>query len=252
MFIKQLIQFGLTEKEARIYLAALGLGETLASSLSKKTGISRPTIYGIIANLVKKGLMSNVIRNKINYFYVLPPKYLIEIGEQTLKIQQNKLKNIALILPELELLFQKTKSFRPKIEYYEGDANINRIYQDICKQKNVTLSSFLSDQKLLNNDLVIFHQEYNQRRVQNNIFHQILLPQSEKGLFSKNGFELTEIKLIPNHLVNFNSIIHLYPGKVNFLNINKQNYAIVIENQEIAATLSSIFDYFWQKAIKYE
>lgn len=40
MYEKELISFGLSEKEAKVYLAALELGAETAQNLSKKAGIN--------------------------------------------------------------------------------------------------------------------------------------------------------------------------------------------------------------------
>lgn len=42
---KDLQQFGLSENEAKIYIALLSGGEMTASDISKRTQIKRPTAY---------------------------------------------------------------------------------------------------------------------------------------------------------------------------------------------------------------
>jgi len=53
--IHQMIQFGLTHQEARLYIALYGMGETTGYELAKRTGISRSNCYAGLASLVEKG-----------------------------------------------------------------------------------------------------------------------------------------------------------------------------------------------------
>ena len=52
----QLQDAGLSETEAKIYLAALELGQTSVSRIARKSGIKRTTIYLSLENLMEKGL----------------------------------------------------------------------------------------------------------------------------------------------------------------------------------------------------
>ena len=55
--IRLLKAFGLTENEARAYLALLELGEVGASTVGRKSGISRGKVYPVLDRLQAKGLI---------------------------------------------------------------------------------------------------------------------------------------------------------------------------------------------------
>lgn len=52
-----LIALGLQEKEALTYLALYKLGETTAYQIAKESGLKRPTVYVILEELRKRGLV---------------------------------------------------------------------------------------------------------------------------------------------------------------------------------------------------
>jgi len=58
----ELRKLGLKEKEVNVYLAALELGFSSVQNIAKKAGISRPTAYEIIKELIGKGLMKEIKR----------------------------------------------------------------------------------------------------------------------------------------------------------------------------------------------
>ena len=62
--LQTLQQIGLSEKEARVYIAALSLGPATADQLAKQTGINRSTTYVHIKSLMAMGLMSTYEEGK--------------------------------------------------------------------------------------------------------------------------------------------------------------------------------------------
>jgi len=58
-------RIGLNEKEAKVYLTLLEVNESLPSSISRQSGVKRPTTYVILGQLQKKGLVSHVKKGKM-------------------------------------------------------------------------------------------------------------------------------------------------------------------------------------------
>ena len=57
---RDLEAFGLTEKESRVYLALLELGEAGIGEIAKKSAIKRTTLYDVVENLKKSGLVGSI------------------------------------------------------------------------------------------------------------------------------------------------------------------------------------------------
>ena len=64
MYENVLKQTGLTEKQAKIYLACLELGQAKVPEIAKKAEIKRTTAYGILDELVSLGLVNYSQKNK--------------------------------------------------------------------------------------------------------------------------------------------------------------------------------------------
>lgn len=74
MLAKILQNIGLTEKEAKVYLACLELGPQPVSEIAKKARINRVTAYDILEKLLKKGLVNFVTKEKIKFFNATDPR----------------------------------------------------------------------------------------------------------------------------------------------------------------------------------
>lgn len=71
--ISTLIKLGLSEKEAKVYLAALELAQDSAQNIAKKAGVNRPTTYVILEKLMKLGLANTLEENKKTLFVAESP-----------------------------------------------------------------------------------------------------------------------------------------------------------------------------------
>ncbi|MCF7835696.1 MAG: helix-turn-helix domain-containing protein [Candidatus Marinimicrobia bacterium] len=83
--ISKLKQLGLSEKEAKVYLASLELGEATVQEIAKQAGVNRPTTYVQIEKLTKMGLMSSVEKEGKKYFNAEEPNQLLKILEKQKK-----------------------------------------------------------------------------------------------------------------------------------------------------------------------
>ena len=102
--IKTLQEQGLSEKEAKVYVACLELGDTTAGDVTVKSKLPRTLVYDLLSKLIEKGLVAYVIKNNIKYFKASEP-------QQFIKTLKEKQKGIEEILPQL-ILLQKTKGVR--------------------------------------------------------------------------------------------------------------------------------------------
>ncbi|MEK7566640.1 MAG: helix-turn-helix domain-containing protein, partial [Patescibacteria group bacterium] len=80
--LQELQEFGLSEKEARVYLAALELGKATADELAKQAKVNRSTTYVQIESLKQKGLVSSYDEGKKTYFAPESPEYLKRLFEK--------------------------------------------------------------------------------------------------------------------------------------------------------------------------
>jgi sugar-specific transcriptional regulator TrmB len=84
MFDK-LRHLGLSENEAKVYMAMLELGPSVVVEIARKSGINRPTTYVQIESLKKKGLVSTQAKGKKQFFIAESPDKLELLIEKQLK-----------------------------------------------------------------------------------------------------------------------------------------------------------------------
>ena len=63
--------YGISEKEARVYLTVLELGTSASSTIARRMGENRVTVYSILKNLVKRGIASETSKQHSTYYSVI-------------------------------------------------------------------------------------------------------------------------------------------------------------------------------------
>ena len=68
MLERELMEIGLNEKEVKVYLASLELGQSAVQAIANKSGVNRATTYFVIEGLTTKGLISSFHQGKKQFF----------------------------------------------------------------------------------------------------------------------------------------------------------------------------------------
>jgi len=119
-------ELGLSEAEAKVYLALLETGSTLAGPIIKKTALHRGTTYQILQRLIEKGLVSFVVKSGKRYFEATDPKRFLEL----LKDKEEKLNEI---LPSLIQVRNLSKE-KQEVTVYSGYRGIKTVCDNILEE----------------------------------------------------------------------------------------------------------------------
>src|SRR6204780_2263188 len=136
--LKELQDIGLSEKEARVYLASLELGRTTAEKLAKHAKVNRSTTYVQIESLMKKGLMSTYEEGKKTYFAPESPEYLKRIFELKKREFEVREKELNDFLPGLMRQFEGAGD-RPTVRFFDGKEGIISLREEALETKEKTL-----------------------------------------------------------------------------------------------------------------
>src|SRR3989338_8536519 len=120
---KNLLQLGLTEKQAKVYLACLQLGTETVLRLSKFADLKRPTVYLILDELESMGLVSRVQKERKILFKAEDPERIIS----HLKMKQEA---ALAILPSLKAIHNLDPE-KPTIKIHEGVVGVKNVYTEI-------------------------------------------------------------------------------------------------------------------------
>jgi len=243
ILIQDLQKLGLSDKEAKVYLASLELGPAPIAAIAKQASVNRPTTYVIIESLIKKGLMSSFDKGKKTFFSAESPERLLSLLRLKEKETQEQAREFETILPDLKKLYSLAGG-APKVRFFEGKKGIQAIQEDIIASKPEEIDEFTS----LDDAYAIFPPTSTDHRhkMQNEIKQARAIYTSKKGPILENIQDQAsnQKKFVPPDKYPFSCDVILYSNKVAII-AYKNLIGVLIEDQEIAQMFNLIFELSW-------
>lgn len=235
-------KLGLSDKEARTYVAILELGSASIKPIAGRAGLKRTSLYNFIDHLVELGLVSQVeIRGRMHY-QANPPSRLVDL-------ERERLKQVEQALPEFMGLFNLVKD-KPRIHYFEGPEQIRNILveEPKCKSEILAIWSGSDVFDLFGNSYL---EEIERQRIAAGVRIRVVRVRDKDEPFEEFGEgtgKNRELRYAPEG-VNFSLSVSVYDtGKVGFISSKKEGFGILIESPELAELMKMLFEAFWQTA----
>ena len=248
MIEKDIQSLGLNEKEAKVYLASLELGQATVQKISAKAGIKRPTTYFIIENLMERGLMSSYYQGKKQLFMAEMPERILDLIAKERKELELREEQFKRLLPELQSINNRNKD-KPVVKYYEGkEGVITMVSEHIKSNKGQDVYAVFSrdviEDFMEKNDLDKIRED----RVGNNVKVRAIYSRDKGDILDMKNAEIIRL---PSKDLSVTCDIALFEDKVRITSFLDRLIGIVIEDKEIAKSMRAIFELAW-KWTKYE
>lgn len=129
---KELLQkLGLTDSEAKVYLALLRIGIlTSKGAILKEAKIAPSKVYHVLDKLMDKGLVSTITKNNVKRFAAAPPARIKDYLTKKKQEFADEEKSAEALLPRLDALY---KEFREKTtaEIFIGWHGLETVYSTV-------------------------------------------------------------------------------------------------------------------------
>ncbi|MFA5022073.1 MAG: helix-turn-helix domain-containing protein [Patescibacteria group bacterium] len=240
---------GIGKEEAETYLALLEFGPISVGKLAKKIGKPRPSLYGFLKRLQEKGLVTQSSNLSVKIFQAQPPKKVDFIFQQMIDNITQSQKNYQAMIPMLEKNII-SKFISPKFQMYEGKDALKNIMRDVIVYSAGEFVTFWPPKPMIEILTSEFFEYTQKKRVEKNVSVRALWPIKQKidlrdfpYMESSPQFK-REVRFLPKE-INFSMGFMIYGNKVAFISSRKENVGFIIESQEFAEMLKSLFEFFW-------
>lgn len=227
-------EFGLSDKEAKIYLTLLAEKSATAAHLAKIARVNRTTAYLELDNLIKKGIVSYVIKDSRRYYQPASPEKFIEILD-------SKKAKFQGILPLLKGKYSGAEKF--KIEVYEGKEGAKTFYLDILNNAKEVLSFGVTGKAFETMEFIFPHflKQYKKKGIK----ARYLANANAKKLLEELPKDFVKIKYLPE---KYNSDVTtiIYNNKVAIQSLLGDNiFVILIQDKKLYEGYKSYFEFMW-------
>lgn len=237
---KILQNIGLPEREIKIYLALLELGDSTVLPIAKLSGIKRTYCYDILDVLVAKSLVTYYEKNGRRRYVAEDPS-AIE-GQLRQRVAQ-----FGQILPELRSIYAHS-AHKPRVRFYEGKEGLAAIYDQLVDAKEY---SAIGSADLLVAALGDHLVDLGKKIVKKGIRARELLATKNKEVAFVAGYKAPkqEVRFLPDGLELATDMV-MFDNKLVLVSYVPDVHAIVIEGSSIVETQQKLFDLLWAGAGK--
>lgn len=227
----------LSEHEARVYVAALELGQASLLALSKKSGVKRTTIYHFLDTLIQRQLIVETKRGKRSVFSAVHPQQLVEIGKGHVREMER-------LMPQLLAVFNASPR-KPRVTFHEGTAGMKEVYADTLKERQPIVG--WSDYEYSMRVMGSYFEQYAEERARRNILYRVIARDSDaaRNRQALSRRHLRDVRISPT--LNLTTEIHVYGKKIALLSFRSNPiFAVIIEDESMAQTFKTIWEAAWE------
>lgn len=236
--ISTLQTLGLTEDEARAYLALLKFGGANAIALAKEVGLKRTTIYPILKSLHEKGFAST-------YFHKSKRLYRAEKPDKVARQFEKRLESFSAIIPELKTIEKQTVS-TVGLRFIETKQELERFYTGILVEYKGKAYNAIGSATAWEGINPEFFQKFRYDRANAKIKTRILLSADSVEASPDDAKLLRTVRVLPkNH--TFKSTMDIFNDKILIVSPDQTALAVVIEMPSMVDIFKEIFEILWEK-----
>ena len=234
---------GLSESQAKAYLALIEHSNTSPAELAQFIGETRTNAYAIIDRLLQYGLINK--KQDVKYgakYNANHPSSLEALAENRRKVLANNEKAVKDNISGLiDYFYSHTEM--PGTRTLQGLDGIKTVYTDELKTKgNILLLRSIGDKQLGG-----WLAEHTKRRVEKGVKIRALMPMADKNDVQNIKANVDETRImertiIPKNMYTAPVEINVYDDKVALIAFGDTQMATLIESPAIAECFKQIFE----------
>lgn len=131
--LEALQKIGFSDKEGRVYLAVLSLGQGDVTDIARKSSLKRSIVYVLLEKLLKAGAVSTVPGTKIKRYIASDPAIVLQQSESAISSLRHSL--------DYYVNLEKGNASGALVKYYDTPEGMAAVYADQDRSKNVRIIS---------------------------------------------------------------------------------------------------------------
>ena len=256
-FLKDLINMGMNERNAKVYLALLRKKDASLSDLHKLSGVRQNKLYEVINNLIREGYCAEKKIGRKRFFNVIDPG--TSIGSN-LKKMEKRLEKSYKLKNALEEIYHNTDEIKEPFEYIEIFHGNDNIHQQFCQlvknsKKEILgftkppLTCYTPDKRKEQEELLF---EFMARKGILKSIYEIQNNGNDSSSFNIEEFETAGEKVkiaesLPIKMIIFDRRALLIADEEPLTPSNEFRMTL-IKQKAIGNAFCALFDFFWQKS----
>lgn len=237
-------EIGLTKGESKVYLTLLKVGETTTGKIIEEAQISAGKVYQILDKLIKKGLVSYIVKDKTKYFSASHPNRILDLLTEKEKEIKNKETEIKQILPSLIKSYEFDKKSN-ETTLFKGLKGIQTAIFELLENSDKEIYAMgitTSKDEKFNFIWEKWHKEREKKKIKCKCLFSEINKEYSKKL---KGMKFTEVKILKGITPSAITISRDY---VLIQTYKDDVECLLIKNEDIAQSFKTFFETMWNSA----
>ena len=252
--IQELLErFGLSDKQARVFLAISQLGNPTAKQIASMTGFSRTNIYHLSEGLINQGLVAEVERKGVRRFHAVDHDGLVALaGHKQWEMGEIK-KQIIERASDFHALVSKREQ-ETSVRFFEGIEGVYKIYyearNDLAKRNlgDELLTLFSPDQiqkaipDWFEKTQLMDHGLHTPKRgilFPSSMYHKYVSIMTQRN-------SLHQYRSWPHESDEFPTDTLCWLDKLAIVDLGEHPSGFIVQNKAMAKTFQLWFDFMWR------
>ncbi len=232
-------ELGMTETEIRVYVQLLESGQSLASSISRQSKVERAVTYHILDKLIRKGLVSYVVRENRKYFCAAEPEKLMDLLQEKELPLKGLIASLSALVPSgRQSLF---------VEVFEGKEGFKTSMEDLLRDGSpYSIIGYTGKGPLI---APFWYKHWNERRIAAKVRRRLLVHGSDSGIEALDS-PFTDCRVLPDEAIGAQKTSTIVYGRDRvLLFLPLQEFAGVrIISRETHDSYQEYFDILWKRS----
>lgn len=241
---KLLEEIGLTKGEIKVYLTLLKTGETTTGKIIEEAQISSGKIYETLEKLIKKGLVSYIIKEKTKHFSASSPHRILDFLQDKGKELRKKEQELIKELPSL-LSIEKAKKKDYETKLFIGYKGIQTaIFETLNELDGEILAMGVRSTK--EKQYNILWKSWHEVRIKKKITCRMIFSEKDAEYYRHfKKMKNTKVKVLQGITP---SAIDIMGRTVLIFTYGNEPSCLLIKNKEIAESFKTFFNTLWDIA----
>ena len=241
MHSSDLERIGLNRNEAKVFLALLKNGPSIASELVKITGFHRNIIYDNLDKLSERGLVTYMNEGGKRKFAVAPPEAIDGMLERESDALEARKGIARSIMPEISAELAKSKQKQSAMIYGGRKAFRGLLREVISSGSYLAMGISNASVEILGAE---FWENFIMQVKKNRVRERLLLNSDFRMSIPLASPKYTELRILPSASDMITEVL-IYSDKVAIMVYSDPPIATVIEDRFVRDSFAKYFEHLW-------
>lgn len=242
MHVQELQELGLSERQAKVYLMLLQMGDVTVGPLSQQLQMHKQSVYDVLAELQNAGVVCVEENASPRVFSAVDPSVFLT---------QQKERDVLLsrLVPELSLL-QGSEQYVSEIKTYSGLKAVHTFHEQQMKRlsegANIDVLGAGGDRFLEFATKRAFFDRYENIRIKKKITHRLLMFHNQRDTDSAyTQRRYVDVRYLSDALQQMPMATQIWPDSIVMLLFGEEPQVVHIKSKRIRDGFLSYFESLW-------